>query len=546
MAFYVGRAAGWGGSALIVETQALARRPGVIHFQAPINRRLGREASPGGTPRRAGRLDGPRRPPRSTAPHADDARFAAIYRAADLVLVHSAAAADELHKVAGVEAHVVDHVAPEPVVHADRAEARQRLDLPARGPHPGRARLRPPLQALRAAGRLWEHLGERAPTAARARRGDRTRASGPRSSGSSGPGGRLVRPAYADDEELQLAVLASDAVVLPYETASESGLLHQARRSASRCSPPKRRQLATSVQVTGAGRVVPGDVDAWSAAVTGPASGRRPRLRPPRRRPGTRTSRPTSSPGSDADEGSRAHAHAHDAAAARERRTGAQLPPPARARPAGTGRSRCSLSATARHRSEGRGDSGRALQAGRAGGSRRLVAPSATGGSRPRCSRAPRSTAASSTRRGRTGPVRPGSKRSPSTRSCAESLYMYPYLPAEVPSTVVLDTLNAEVSQVRAMASVLGRSPRGLAARLQLRAGRTLRGGGVAERRPGDRGLGGGARATSRSSRPARSTWCRTASTARRSRPRTRSPPTRGCSSSGAWTTAPTWTRSST
>jgi polysaccharide biosynthesis protein PslH len=50
----------------------------------------------------------------------------------------------------------------------------------------------------------------------------------------------------------------------------------------------------------------------------------------------------------------------------------------------------------------------------------------------------------------------------------AESLYMYPYLPAAVRPRVVLDTLNAEVSRVRAMASVLGRSPRGLAARLQL------------------------------------------------------------------------------
>jgi glycosyltransferase involved in cell wall biosynthesis len=50
----------------------------------------------------------------------------------------------------------------------------------------------------------------------------------------------------------------------------------------------------------------------------------------------------------------------------------------------------------------------------------------------------------------------------------AESLYMYPYVPADLRERTVLDTLNAEVSRVRAMASVLGRSPRGLAARLQL------------------------------------------------------------------------------
>jgi glycosyltransferase involved in cell wall biosynthesis len=50
----------------------------------------------------------------------------------------------------------------------------------------------------------------------------------------------------------------------------------------------------------------------------------------------------------------------------------------------------------------------------------------------------------------------------------AESLYMVPYLPAEALSSVVLDTLNAELRRVQAMASVLGRSPRGLAARLQV------------------------------------------------------------------------------
>lgn len=50
----------------------------------------------------------------------------------------------------------------------------------------------------------------------------------------------------------------------------------------------------------------------------------------------------------------------------------------------------------------------------------------------------------------------------------AESLYMYPYLPADVRSRAVLDTLNAELSRVQAMAAVLGRSPRGLAARLQV------------------------------------------------------------------------------
>ena len=50
----------------------------------------------------------------------------------------------------------------------------------------------------------------------------------------------------------------------------------------------------------------------------------------------------------------------------------------------------------------------------------------------------------------------------------AESLYMYPYVPAEARGVTVLDTLNAEVRRVQAMAAVLGRRPRGLVARLQL------------------------------------------------------------------------------
>jgi glycosyltransferase involved in cell wall biosynthesis len=266
VAFYAGRAAGWAGSALIVETQALARRPGVIHFQAPINRRLDAKLL-----RAACRVAPVVWTAHDVLPFdrtdADDARFAAIYRAADVVLVHSAAAADEVHAVAGVDAHVVDHVVPEPIVRANRAEARQRLDLPAEG------RILAALGFVRRYKRyglladVWEHLGERAPTLLvlgevmdeserpALERLERT-------------GRAIVRPAYATDEELQLAVLASDAVVLPYETASESGLLHQARALGVPVLASDAPQLATSVRVTGAGRVVPGDVDAWSAAVT--------------------------------------------------------------------------------------------------------------------------------------------------------------------------------------------------------------------------------------------------------------------------------------
>jgi glycosyltransferase involved in cell wall biosynthesis len=50
----------------------------------------------------------------------------------------------------------------------------------------------------------------------------------------------------------------------------------------------------------------------------------------------------------------------------------------------------------------------------------------------------------------------------------AESLYTYPYVPPELHRLLVLDTLNAELRRVEAMAAVLGASPRGLVARAQL------------------------------------------------------------------------------
>lgn len=266
--FYAGRAAGWAGSALVVEAVALARRPRVIHFQAPINRRLDARLV-----RAASHVAPVVWTAHDVLPFdrtdEDTARFAAIYRAADLVVVHSEAAAGEVRELAGVEAAVVDHVAPEPIVNADRAEARRTLGLPAEG------RILAALGFVRRYKRyglladVWERLGERAPLLLvvgevmdeserpALERLERT-------------GRAVVRPAYATNEELQLAVVSSDAVLLPYETSSESGLLHQARALGVPVLASDAAQLATSVRVTGAGRVVSGDVDAWSAAVTEP------------------------------------------------------------------------------------------------------------------------------------------------------------------------------------------------------------------------------------------------------------------------------------
>ena len=266
--FYLRRAVGWVASAVAVEALALERRPGVIHFQAPLNRRL--DAKLVRLARRTG--------PVAWTAHdvlpfdrtdADRDRFAAIYRAADLVLVHSAAAAAELHRLSGVEPQVIDHVAPQPVVDADRFEARRRLGLPAEG------RILAALGFVRRYKRyglladVWEELGTAAPLLLvlgevldeserpELERLERT-------------GRAVIQASYASEEDLQLAVVAADAVLLPYETSSESGLLHQARALGVPVLSSDAPQLATSVRATEAGRVVTGGVEAWAAAVTEP------------------------------------------------------------------------------------------------------------------------------------------------------------------------------------------------------------------------------------------------------------------------------------
>jgi hypothetical protein len=99
--------------------------PDVIHFQAPINRHLA-----------AALLRRIRRHapvvwtahdvlPAEPAP-SDPERFASIYRAADLVVVHGKTAAEEVNRLAGVDPAIVEHV-PDDMVRVDRGEARRRL-----------------------------------------------------------------------------------------------------------------------------------------------------------------------------------------------------------------------------------------------------------------------------------------------------------------------------------------------------------------------------------------------------------------------------------
>jgi glycosyltransferase involved in cell wall biosynthesis len=250
---------------------ALTARPDVVHFQAPLNRRL--DARLVRVLRRLAPVVWTAHdvlPFERTAEDAD--RFAAIYRAADLVLVHRPGAAEEVRSLAGVEPLVVEHVVAEPLVRASREEARSRLGLPTDG------RLLAALGFVREykgydlLAETWERLGEEAPLLlvmgeVVSAGEDRVREPLERLERS---GRAVLRLEYASDADLQLAIAASDAVLLPYTVSSESGLLHQARALGVPVLSSDTPQLAAAVEAASAGRVLPRDAAAWAAAVTEP------------------------------------------------------------------------------------------------------------------------------------------------------------------------------------------------------------------------------------------------------------------------------------
>ena len=266
--FYLRKVREWLASAATIRRTITRLSPDVVHFQATINRRwdarLLRRLSRG-------------RPVIWTAhdvlpfetTDADRERFAAIYRAADRVIVHSAPAAAEVRALAGVHADIVEHPVPARVARVPAAEARERLGLADDG------RLLAALGFIRAykgyglLADVWEQLGTGAP---------RLLLMGELLSPSEqGVIDRLARHprvelrlGYASDLDLQLAACAADALLLPYTIASDSGLVHLARAVGRPVLASDAPQLAASVTATASGAVVPRTVAAWSEAVTGP------------------------------------------------------------------------------------------------------------------------------------------------------------------------------------------------------------------------------------------------------------------------------------
>jgi glycosyltransferase involved in cell wall biosynthesis len=276
--FYARRLITWVDSARLIARQVRRRKPDLIHFQAQLNRRFDAHL--------LRRLR--RRAPVVWTAHdvlpferseRDPGWFASIYRSVDRVVVHTQAAAEELRSLAGVDAVVIEHPAPDDVVRLPRAEARRRLELPGRGRVLAALGFIRPYKGYQLLADVWERLGAAAPlllvmgemladeeraVIERIERCSRTE----------------VRLGYVSDTELQTAISAADALLLPYVLASESGLLHLARALGVPVIASDAAQLAASVAALSAGAVVPRDLDAWSAAVSG-------ELPPPPPRPPT-------------------------------------------------------------------------------------------------------------------------------------------------------------------------------------------------------------------------------------------------------------------
>ena len=267
MGFYAQRLSAWTRSVGVIERIVRRVHPDVVHFQFGINRRLDAAMV---------------RHVRSLAPVVwtahdvlpfertprDRERFAAIYRAVDRVVVHGREAASQIEELAGVAADVIEHPSPRRSTHLSRAEARMRLHV---SPSdrllvaPGFIRAYKGYDLLAS---VWEELGDEAPllivigellmeserpVIERLRRSSRVR----------------VTLGYASTEDLEEAIVAADAVLLPYKEASDSGLVHLARTLQKPVLASDAPQLAESVRSTRAGVALARDVRVWAEAVTG-------------------------------------------------------------------------------------------------------------------------------------------------------------------------------------------------------------------------------------------------------------------------------------
>ena len=274
LGFVARRLGYWLRAASAVYRATRRARPDIVHFQAALNRRF--DAVLLRRLRRHARIVWTAHdvlPFERTA--ADARRFAEIYRTADAVIVHSAPAATALRELAGVEATVVAHPVPRDARRRPQAEARALLRLPSERRLLVAAGFVRPYKGYELLADVWDELGESAPHLLVV--GEPLGADG------KALVDRLrrcphvtVRAGYCSDEEFRAAIEAADAVLLPYEEASDSGVLHLARALGVPVLASDAPQLAAVVEDTAAGRIVPRTRAAWREAVVGELPGRPP------------------------------------------------------------------------------------------------------------------------------------------------------------------------------------------------------------------------------------------------------------------------------
>jgi glycosyltransferase involved in cell wall biosynthesis len=265
--FYLRRILTWYGSVRAIRSYLRRRRPDVVHFQAPLNRRFDALLL-----RRLHRRVAVVWTAHDVLPFEQSERdpdwFAAIYGTVDRVVVHTALAAEAVRSLAGVDPAVIAHPVPDDIVRTSRLEARRSLDLPEEGRIAAALGFIRPYKGYGLLADVWESLGEDAP---------RLLVLGELLADTERPvierlektGRADVRLGYASDRDLQLAVAASDMLLLPYVDASESGLLHLSRALGVPVIASDTPELAAAVTSSAAGVAIPRTVDAWSAAVTG-------------------------------------------------------------------------------------------------------------------------------------------------------------------------------------------------------------------------------------------------------------------------------------
>lgn len=238
-------------------------RPDVLHLQAEVVRTLDRHLV-----RQLRRRCPVVLTAHDVEPLTGEALRTGWLEAADLVLVHSAAAAAVLASH-GVVSRIVEHVPAAPAQAGGRAAGRRLLGLPEQGRLLVAAGFVRPYKGYPLLLDTWRLLGEKAPLLLVVGEAWGEQESALLDALAALPN-TDVRRGYASDELLFAAVAAADAMLLPHEVASESGLLHLARALGTPVLASPLPQLAESVHATGAGVLVPRTAPDWARAVTGP------------------------------------------------------------------------------------------------------------------------------------------------------------------------------------------------------------------------------------------------------------------------------------